>query len=755
MVYDRRKVKQAVTSGRGSENAFASAELAVGEGNLEGAARLMESCLASLAPEDLDFRATVNQQLYQVYRRLAQASIRGRNTDQEYERVVRMGRCSTTLGNEIEGFFALADVYERKQEYAKAAEYLRAIVTQYGGYQYGVSSLYAGDRGRVETQLKDVIKRAGLHAKGIKTEKRILGYMDMMRKTLPLYYSALSPVERNLKVRAEDVAVSKLVTMQTASPAFAKQYEGQARAALKGQSAAAQQNRLIEFPATKTGQKTLQAMLDRTTRELAGLKKSPAKAAELRRQLWRLADMARLCRFRLPETHAERLLAPAPRGTAPLTFPLKNRALDMEEARGTAWLTLERRGQLDVSPELMFLGGRVKKKFDSKFVLYALETASGKTVWKATEPRGAQWFEEIRLKGKGDEAGFFEAFVHGDIVVVHGLFDVLAFSLADGKLVWRYRVPFDFDISYALVSGDLLVLAGEGETIVLYLPTEDPRGEVVWQETEQGALYGTPYFYGDRLVTVRKMPFNVTIRYRGTGKLIGRMEFDDLTLRDEHPVLDGGPKTYPMARDGRYLALCGGGYYLMLDIEKMTTVWKRLMDKTANTAVRMELRGDYLAVTKRDFDLKSLYMLSSRTGALLWYTKPDTPDTPQPVHSMLIRDGKLYGLRPLGGGGFFLVGIDCKTGKNAFRPNRRKGYSATPVVRLRRTAYGDTLVAEVKDRQDFELAAFEMKTGKLKQRVRVKGIGDFGEHGRASATVQNGCLILHGKKAVKIAAPGG
>src|SRR5207248_2381764 len=108
---------------------------------------------------------------------------------------------------------------------------------------------------------------------------------------------------------------------------------------------------------------------------------------------------------------------------------------------------------------------------------------------------------------KGNEPGFFEAFISGDVVVVHGLYDVVAFSMADGKLRWHYRVPFDFEIKHAISSGDILTLAGKSQTLSLYLPTDDPRGEVIWQEKEEGDIYLPPWFLGDREICVRKLPF--------------------------------------------------------------------------------------------------------------------------------------------------------------------------------------------------------------------------------------------------------
>jgi outer membrane protein assembly factor BamB len=423
----------------------------------------------------------------------------------------------------------------------------------------------------------------------------------------------------------------------------------------------------------------------------------------------------------------------------------------MEESRGVAWLALDRRGELDVKPDLLFLGGRVKKRFDNKFLLYAIEAPSGKTVWKATEKRYAMWSDEIRLKGAGEEAGFTEAFVHRDIVVVHGLFDVLAFALSDGKLKWRYRVPYGFQIRHALKSGDLLVLAGEAETMALYLGANDPAGEVVWQKKEQGDLYHRPFFHGDRLVSVRMMPFNVTVRYRSTGRLIGRLDLDDLTLRDDHPLLEKGPKTRPVAHDGRYLALCGGGYYRLLDIVGIRTVWKRPIDVDANTPVRLELHGDYLAVTRKDYDMEAIYMLSSRTGEVLWRTDRKARRKHVPLYSMFIRNGTLYGIRKHPGQAFFFTAVDCKTGKDVFRPVVQGGYKESPTVRLRKRLYGSALVVEVRDRLNCRLIAFDRRKGKPIHTMDVTKAGNFGEHGRASATVQNGSMILHGKNTVKIA----
>ena len=753
MLYDRDKVKKTVTAGTDPESTFAAAELAIAEDRLEESAKAMESCLRRISPEDLGFRHLVNQQLYRVYRRLVRGSIRKRDIQKELTYVTGMSRSSTTLADEIQTLFAISEVYGHTKEFSKASRYLQGIVRKYGAYEYGVSSLYHTGADTVASYMKDVVSRSQKYVKGLRYEDLFARSIGFAVSAVPLYYSAVSPVEKDLTVRSEQVAVTKLLSMQAESAEFRSHYEKEAGSAFSGKGMDEKLVRLIEYPGTEAGQKVVDEILSATDRELAAAGEQPVTSAELRKQLWRIADISRLCDFRLPDRFRKTLLAPQKKKPVSLGADFTERELDMEEARGPAWLVLERRGEKDVRPELVFLGGRVKKKFDNKFLLYAVDTKTGKTVWKAAEKRGKTWFDEIRLRGKGNEPGFSEAFVCGDIVVVHGLFDVLAFNLSDGKLRWRYRVPFNFEIRHAVKSGGLLACAGESETVVLYLPTGSPGGEVVWQEKEQGDIYRPPWFYGDRLVSVRMMPFSVTVRYRSTGKLIGRMSIDSLMLRRDHPLLDKGRESYPLARDGRFLALCGGGYYIMLDIENMKRVWKRLIDVDSNTPVRMELNGDYLAVIKKDYDVEAIYMLSSRTGNVLWRTDPKNAKSPRPVYSMIIRNGKLFGIRKHPGQGFYFTGMDCSTGKPLFRQSEQKGYKSIPSVRIRRNIYGRILVAEVKDRQNFELKVFDTEKGKPVHTVKIKGLGDFGEHGRASAAVQNGCMVLHGKHTVKIASP--
>ncbi|MCX7803907.1 MAG: PQQ-binding-like beta-propeller repeat protein, partial [Planctomycetota bacterium] len=376
------------------------------------------------------------------------------------------------------------------------------------------------------------------------------------------------------------------------------------------------------------------------------------------------------------------------------------------------------------------------------------------TIWKGKEEWGDRVTEEISLRGKGNEPGFFEAVICGDVVVTHGMYDVLAFRLEDGRLKWRYQVPFDFEIREAVESGDILVLAGKDETIALYMGTDDPRGEVIWQEKEEGDLYVAPYFHGDRLVSVRKYPFNMTVRYRATGKLIGRLALPDLTMHEEHPLLKEGPRELPFAREGGRLVVSDGWYYIMVDVERMKVAWKRLIDNndpTKEPAMRFALGGGYFAVVKEDYDQKAIYMLSSESGEVLWNTDPKVAGSPQPVHSMVIDGGKVYGIGVHPGQGYYFVARECGSGKQIYS-REQKGYDSAPEVRLLPRLYGGSLVCLVRDRQEFEVSVFTAGKGELVHRMKMKGVGNFGEHGRVSVGVHGGRIAFLSKDKLRLAA---
>jgi len=64
--------------------------------------------------------------------------------------------------------------------------------------------------------------------------------------------------------------------------------------------------------------------------------------------------------------------------------------------------------------------------------------------------------------------------------------------------------------------------------------------------------------------------------------------------------------------------------------------------------------------------------------------------------------------------------------------------------------FGSHRIARVKDRRGLELRVLDASDGKNVATLRVKGTGEFGQIGRASATVQNGALAIHGMQTLML-----
>ena len=732
-VYDREAVGKVLESRSGPEADFAKAELAFADSRYRDAARLLKRCLATISSEDLDFRAVINQQLFRAHRSLARSAIRARSPGEELDNCLGMSRTASTLAEEIETLFALGEAYERKKDPAASARCLQSVVTAYGHHEYPVARTSVLGETRILSAAAGVMDRARAYVDKDFYGRAMTRSLDLLKVGLPLYASSLSPLPKDFTMRAGDLAAARLIRLQKRSPAFAAKLEAGAASALARRDPDEQFYSLATFAGTKAAQKVLDALFA-NAEKLGGI--------SMRRSMWRLADAARVCGLTVPPACRAHVTAPSlERAPTPLRTPFRARTHEFRDAGGTARLVLERRGDRSSHPHLAFLGARVRMRLDNKFVLTCIDLTTGRVLWEV---------RDIRLKGRGQEPGFFEAFVYGDLVIVHGLYDVLAYGIRDHRLRWRYRAPFNFEIQSAVMSGDLLVLSGKTETLALYLPTSNPNGEAVWQEREEGDVYIPAYFAGqradprDRLVLVRKMPFNVTVRYRSTGKMIGRLTLPDLSLHEQHPLVGNGPRALPAAHRGDRLVVTDNWYYIMIDTRRIAIVWKRLIDAndlTREPPIRFALSGDHLVVLKENYDQKAIYMLSSKTGAVLWRTDPKNANSPQPMYSNLVVADKAFGLGLYPGRGFYFVGRDCKTGRELFKTGMVK-YDSKPEVRLAPRLFGRYAVVKVQDRQRFELNVFDTTTGKAVYTIREKGVGSFGVHGRVSATAQDGRLVL-------------
>ncbi|MFO7897609.1 MAG: hypothetical protein R6V58_00950, partial [Planctomycetota bacterium] len=213
-----------------------------------------------------------------------------------------------------------------------------------------------------------------------------------------------------------------------------------------------------------------------------------------------------------------------------------------------------------------------------------------------------------------------------------------------------------------------------------------------------------------------------------------------------------GPAALPRARAGRLLALTDTWYYIMVDVERLAILWRRLIDNndlSRRPALRFALSEKYLAVLKEDYDVKALYMLSAKTGEVLWHTDPKDAESPQPMHSMHIVGDRVYGIGVHPGQGFYAACRDCRSGEQRFG-HLTKGYDAKPSVVMIPRLYGERLAVTVKDRQQFELRVYDSETGEPLHKIGGKASGEFGVHGRVSATVQDGRLVLLTKDKLKL-----
>jgi uncharacterized protein YfaS (alpha-2-macroglobulin family) len=113
-----------------------------------------------------------------------------------------------------------------------------------------------------------------------------------------------------------------------------------------------------------------------------------------------------------------------------------------------------------------------------------------------------------------------------------------------------------------------------------------------------------------------------------------------------------------------------------------------------------------------------------------------------------MRDGKAYGLMPHPGQGYHFAALDCATGKAIFT-HPVEGYNAAPTVRAMPRCFGNLLVVQVQDRQDFGIEVLNLTTGQRVGRQQQKGTGEFGVLGRVSATAQDGRLVMR-RRAVTV-----
>jgi hypothetical protein len=153
------------------------------------------------------------------------------------------------------------------------------------------------------------------------------------------------------------------------------------------------------------------------------------------------------------------------------------------------------------------------------------------------------------------------------------------------------------------------------------------------------------------------------------------------------------------------------------------------------------MNDKYIVLVKEDYDRKSIYCYSLKSGEIMWATDPEEEDSPQAIYSMILEKDTLYGIGIHPGQGFNFVSYDCKDGTQKSK-KLIEGFGSIPLVNFRDAIYGNHVVAELQDRKDFYLIIIDKNTGEVIKKIMDKGDGPIGEVGRISMTVQDGHPVL-------------
>jgi len=729
MHYGRAAIETELDAAGDAHALFARAELALHDQRLDEAYRLLVDCLEQVSPQDDRQRRRVTQVLHQVHVDLTRRGIRASDADVRLAHAIGMARTAGTVNEELRSLLALAEAHEASGDLDKAARMLRGLIASYRSYDFSIPRLqHSADEA--------IFARAAASFDLVEERHRLPLYRDLLgsaaelsRASLPLYLSAVAPLPETVTVSAADLATARLLALRARHPAFASELDRHAAEAF----AASPDNEHLRLLRGHPGAPAAQAALDAAAASIS--EAQDRAAARVVRGL--AADAGLRVPEQLGDFQAQRQQQRMPQRVAPagavadiaLPNPEVNRVL------------LERGDPMQQHPDLLFVGGRARKRIDNKFELACVELGSKAVRWRV---------DNIRLAGRGQEPGFVAAFVYDEQVVVHGRSDVIAFALNDGAIAWRYRVPHDFQVEHALHAGSLMILAGQYQTIALDLGGQAADGTVAWESEEEGEIYLPPFVLHDRLILPRRGPDNLTSRALGTGRLDARLDLPSLQSATADPMLEHAPDRKPVARDGDLLVVSDGRYYIAIDCRAMRIRWQRPIDRNADRhpPMRLALGDETLVVLKKDHDELALYGIDTSSGEIRWHSGKGGP---APLHAAQVRDGVVCGVRPADGRRFELVAIDAASGKQRWSW-QSEPYGHAPQVRLVSRPADATLVLLVQDQMHFELIAFD-QAGEAIAHMRRKGVGPVGAPGRVSLAIQHQRMALWSDQVLGVSKP--
>lgn len=734
LVYKRSDLEAKLASDNSLIATFGKAELSVKDGDYKKAAEHLNQCLALVSPEDVNFRALLKQQFYKVYLELVRSAIRSNKPKLQLENALGMSNTASVLAEEVESLFVLSESYLKNGNVKNAAACLRTLIEVYGHHEYPISSLaaksifYQEEIPVMQETMTEIFTEAKNNITGL-YKKETQNVLDLVSKSYPLYFSAVSPLPKELTIRTGDLAIFKLIDLLKNASGYESEYSKIGDSELNGDKIDQLLYHVWKYPSTNKGQETFNRICSLS----ANLQE------EDKRDVWRkLGHVAKICRFKLPNELTNFFTVAESSTHKEVNKNNGDKNYEVKDFKDGIMIVLEREGDINLHANLLFLGVKLPKKKDFKFSVVCFDLNTDKEVWRK---------DEFRLKDEGREPGFFKAFVYQDTVVVNGMYDVYAFHIKTGAELWHYKVPYSFEILDATMSGNIFAISGTTETIALQIDTKSPIGEVAWQQKEEGTIYYKPYFLNELFISVRKFPFNITSRHRTTGSLLARLALPDLSTVESHPILKEGPPELPIAKCGRFVAATDEKYLLVYDVVKMDLSWKTPLlnvDLSKDLKMRIAVNEKYVTLIKEDYDRKAIYCYNMANGEILWNTDPANSGSAQPIYSMLIEGDILYGIGEHPGQGFFFTAYDCTKGVIKFK-KLIEGYGSIPLVRIRPLVYDKHLAIELQDRKDFQLLIVDKNSGEIVKKVSEKGDGPIGEGGRVSMTVQDGHPVLFSK----------
>ncbi|OAI49000.1 hypothetical protein AYO44_00945 [Planctomycetaceae bacterium SCGC AG-212-F19] len=743
--YDREKVEAAVGKDSSPQGLFRLAELREMQGDRKKAVELFEQALAGIPAHPTPFRTEINRQLFRLYRHQAGSALRSGDLDAADGHCQRMALACTTSQDEIYTILALAEIAQRQGRWSDAAAALTGAIKHYGSVKFAVPAVLAGDTQALRAKGQAVIDNMQGKAPRNYYSKELELAVKVSGATLENYFSLLSPLEPDMEVQTGPFAGAWLQRLLAKAPDdFRKQYEAAADEVLRAQTDEATILRLIgEYPRTQAAQRALDRLIEQA-----------AKLAEPSRRiaLWRLNDAGRsnglevpaavqqACNIRVPE------VAPLP-----LSSTYRQQTTPLGYDANTLLMVLQPNAPVAHAPgsptDLAFLGMRSKRLNANKFGLLCWDPAGNQKKWEVAE---------IRLKDKGEEEGFQKFFIHQGKVIVHGWYDVLAFALADGKLVWRSQVPHGFRILDAATAKDVLVLTDNSRTIALHLA----NGETIWEANETGSGYSPPIVRDNLLLTVRRNPSGVSFRDLGTGRLLSLLPLPGLSEATGNPAVKWDEPGAPIAQTKDSLVLTDGWDYIAVDIPSRSIRWQKRItnldrgvfrEGTQAAAFRFWANEQALVVLKPNYDSVALESFGLADGELRWHF--NEAKTPGVLYNLALGASAVYGLHYWRDeeAALHLLGYNLADGKPLYKQVRRG--TTKPEAWLSGPLRGNHFVVHYADEQKRDLLIVEAATGKVTQQIDVKGFGQWGQYGQVSYAVQGPYVIVLSDKELTVAIP--